>query len=102
LILKKNNEKHQQDQVVFYVTLVGSFFLLTLYLNDTYFKIDHVLVGVFRELGTLPSAGMIPFLVFISAKRFYEKKYSVISYTFLSLLISSITLVSLIIGFSMY
>lgn len=88
-----------RNKVIFYTSLGCSSFLLLLYLNYTFFKLDHVLVGVFHEMFILPCAAIQPFLVFISAKDFYNKNYKLISYSFFSLIISSITLIAIVAGF---
>lgn len=93
------SKSHKRDQVIFYLSIGCVTYFSLLYLNNNYFKFDHVLIGVIHEMTMGPILGTVPILVFVSAKGFYAKQYQIISYSFFSLLISSITLTVLIVSF---
>lgn len=74
------------------LSLISSLFFAFLFLDFYYFKIDFVLVGVFRELLTIPFLILQPILAIASILKILKKeqKTSTLSYVSLAILVISI------------
>lgn len=80
-------------------SLISSFFLVLLYINYTFIKLDFVLIGVIREIITIPCILAQPIILFLSLKELYLNHFKGSSTLFISAIVSFITLVFVIISF---
>lgn len=91
------------DKYIFLASIITVVFLLLVYLNYAIFKLDFVLIGVLRELLTIPCILAQPILLFLSLRKFIEIKFKVKSYAFctsiITLIATILTLGSLITSF---
>jgi hypothetical protein len=69
------------DKYLFLASLMIALFFTFLYLNNYYFKLDFVLIGVFQELLTFPTMFFQVILLVIACMNFISNKYSLKSYS---------------------
>jgi hypothetical protein len=91
------NRKLRKNKIIFYLSiLILLYFLAVLLINE--FKYDAVLIGVFRELLTLPLLALLIVLLVLSIVSLFKEKFIINSYPFFSLVILLITTVFLILN----
>ncbi len=94
-----NKTKPQSNKFVFYASIATATFLLLLYLNTTYFKLDFVLIGVVQEMLTLPAMFAQPVLMLMAGRAFDLNGYKIKSYSFFAILISLTTFLIVVSSF---
>jgi hypothetical protein len=88
---------NRNDRVLFILSIICFFFFCCLYFLN-YYKIDVVIIGVLRELLTIPALLAIPVLLFLSFRSLYRSHWKFQSYAAYSVGILLITLIGLIIA----
>ena len=81
------------DKIVFVASITTALFLLFIYLNHEIFRLNFVLIGVVQQMFTIPSFLSQPILLIIAIRGFYISKFDLKTYSFLSLIITAITLI---------
>ena len=93
LIAKK--VKPAKNKIIFYLSIVNLVYFISILLVDEY-KLDATLIGVFRELLTLPFLALLIFIIVMSVVSWIKEKFIINSYPFFSLVISALTTALLI------
>jgi hypothetical protein len=75
------------DKYLFLASLMIAIFFTFLYLNNIYFKINFVLIGLYQELLTLPTMVFQVVLLVIATMNFVSNKYSLKTYSAWSVVI---------------
>ena len=78
---------HKEEKIIFLLTILSLLYFSFLLLNVSYFRFDHVLLGVFQELFTIPVIIGQFVLLYFAWKNFKLKGYSVRTYAFVSVII---------------
>ena len=99
MLLAQHKQQKNADYIVFVISLCTSFFLLLLYLNYAIFGIESTAIGVVQELLALPCIVSQPVLLFLSIRSVLRPGYRYKSIAFITLLLSSITLLAVCISF---
>lgn len=84
--------KRPSDRVILAYSIGTSAFLLFMYLDFAWLKVDLVLMGVIRELFTIPCLIAQPILWLVAFRAFYSSRFKVGYASFFALLITSATL----------
>ncbi len=87
-------EQILNDKILFLASLVIVSFFGFIYLDTYYFKIDFVLIGVFREMLTFPLMLLQVVILVLAFKNLISTKYSFKNYSIwtVGLLLSSLVL----------
>jgi hypothetical protein len=89
------NKKVKKNKIIFYLSVIILFYFLALLLMHE-LKYDAFVIGVFRELLTLPFLTLLIVLLGLSIVSLFKEKFITNSYPFFSLIILLITVVLLI------
>jgi hypothetical protein len=75
-----------KNRTIFILSVFALLYEIFLALNAHYFRFEHVLIGVFQEVLTIPILiGQFALLIF-AAKRFKVSNYSTITWLFASII----------------
>ncbi|MDW7691779.1 hypothetical protein R9C00_16460 [Flammeovirgaceae bacterium SG7u.111] len=64
----------QLEKILFFTSLTTALFTLGIFINHTFFQSEHVLIGVFQELLTLPAILAQPIIIAMSFTPFYSEQ----------------------------
>jgi len=84
------------DRILFYASCGLAAYFGFLLLDAFLLHIDFVLVGVFRELLTIPAVVLLLFLLVLTTIRWFNAKFKVNGYLFLSLSLLMITCATIV------
>jgi cytochrome bd-type quinol oxidase subunit 2 len=89
------NRKVKKKKIIFYLSVIILFYFIAVLLMHE-LKYDNFVIGVFRELLTLPFLALLIVLLVLSIVSLIKEKFIINSYPFFSLVILLITAVLLI------
>jgi hypothetical protein len=91
------NRKVRKNKIIFYLSIIILlYFSAVLLINEL--KYDAVVIGVFRELLTLPLLALLIVLLVLSIVSLFKEKFTINSYPFFSFVILIITTALLILN----
>ncbi len=90
-------KKPTPNKLMLYGSIVSLVYFLTV-IVFYYFEIYNVIIGVFRELLTIPFLLFVLFITVVSIKKIIKERTVVASSPFISLILSLITITILIIA----
>lgn len=84
----------QKNEIrIFLLSIILIIYFGFLFLNVYVLKLEYTLIGVFQEILTIPLMLLSPVLLVFSIRNFIAKRYAIVSYAFLTIIL----LISLII-----
>ncbi len=90
--------EHRSDKIILLCSVATSVFFLLVYLDYVWFKSDLVVVGVIREIFTIPCFFAQAVLLLLASRAFYSSRFDVRSSAFVALFLTTITLTLILIS----
>lgn len=87
------------DKSTFFLALFSVLYIGLIFLNGTVFKIENVILEVIQQITTIPVI-LIQFALFLFVlSRSIKRNFQFLSYSFFSIIILSVSLISIVMSF---
>ena len=86
------------NKVLFYASCLLAAYFGFLILDAYFLKLSFVLIGVFRELLTIPAVFLLPVLFVFVVIRWWKEKFQFNGYAFWSIVILAITCTAMVLA----